>query len=298
MPSHIKKQKKISKPELTIVVVKYKEPLSILKRCLESLALQKGVILEILLLDQISTYDCEGLLKKFSNKYTFRYIMIPDISISFARNFGMKKAKTNYVSFVDPDIIAHDAWAYNLLKTLKENKHVAIVGGKISAKWPDKSKWYHKSKLIQEHYSLIDLSENVMETEKIIAGNLALNKEAIRKIGYFKEDLGRQKGLLIGGEETELCQRALKNGYKVMYNPNAKVLHLISKNRLKLRWVIKRIFYGGVTRALKGGMPKSYHEKKNIYDLIVLPLFLIPYTLGFIYGNMRKISMKVHPRNL
>ena len=77
-------------PALTVIVVKYKEPFSFIENCLESLAYQEGVKLEVLLLDQMYTYDCRNLLERFRVQHKFKYINISDISgacLSFAKNF-------------------------------------------------------------------------------------------------------------------------------------------------------------------------------------------------------------------
>ena len=276
---------------ITIVVVRFKEPISIVKDCIDSLLLQKDVRIKILILDQKHDVEFQNTIEDLNTSNMIEYVNIPEISVSFARNYGIKCSKTEIVCFIDADALADSNWVNNLSKTFENNKDVAVVGGKILPLWEGQVKWYHKASMIQEFYSILHISDKVVETDKIMGGNSAIKKEAIRKIGGFREELGRRDGKLLGGEETELCERAIKMGYKVLYNPNAMVLHRISKNRLKIIWVVKRIFYGGFSRETKGGIPKPYQKKKNFFDVMIFPLFITVYMAGFIFGYFRRRIM-------
>lgn len=274
--------------QMTIVVVRYREGLNTVKSCLNSLANQEEIKADILFLDQNKDNKIITYLNKLNEKgdnVTFLYENIPDVSLSYARNYGVKRSKTSFIAFTDPDCIVTRNWAYKLYQELKKN-NVAIVGGKVIPLWTEGKKWYCKSIIIQELLALINLSDRVIGTKKIVGANFAINKKILGNEAYFKESLGRIRGIPLGGEETDLCERAHRKGFKVVYTPFAVVYHKIPKERLRKGWFVKRIFYGGVSRALRGGKPEQFHNKRNFYDFIILPPLLLIYSLGFIYGKL------------
>src|SRR3989344_676948 len=233
--------------DITVVVTRYKEPFDILKSCVDSLKRQTKCKIRILFLDQQEV----PLTKKYINKLTdtshsFVYENIPAKSLSFARNLGLNKAKTNYVAFCDVDAILDKNWAFEIVKTFKSTDAV-IVGTKIVPVWNGKLSWYHKSKFIQEFFSLIDISNVIREVPKVFGASFAIDKSRLGK-HRFSESLGRVGGKLLGGEETDLCQKLRDEKRKVVFTPFTSAGHQISPERLTLSWILKRAYYGGFSR--------------------------------------------------
>ena len=75
-----------------------------LPRCLDSLLAQNYADLEILLIDNGSKDQsgqiCEDYATKFSNITAYH---IPNKGVGSARNFGLAKAKGEFICFVDAD---------------------------------------------------------------------------------------------------------------------------------------------------------------------------------------------------
>jgi GT2 family glycosyltransferase len=98
-------------------------------------------------------------------------------------------------------------------------------------------------------------------------------------------------------EETDLCKRAREDKLKIIYTPFAVVWHQIPPSRVKLGWMAKRVYYGGINRGLVGGRPVPYKTKSNvisIYDCVFLMVFIIPYLLGIVRGVlMRKVIFDI-----
>ena len=77
---------------------------SYLPRCIDSLLAQNYVDLEILLIDNGSKDQsgqiCEDYAAQFSNITAYH---IPNKGVGSARNFGLSKAKGDFICFVDAD---------------------------------------------------------------------------------------------------------------------------------------------------------------------------------------------------
>lgn len=275
--------------KVTIVVTRYAETNDLVIPCLEALSKQERCNCNVLFLDQKEDNEIKNPCRELSNKNVkIIYKKIPPISLSYARELGTKIARTYLVLFTDVDAIPDRYWAYQLTKTLNSNDEIGVVGGKSLPLWLTKPKWYHNSNIVQEIYSLIDLSDEVKETGKIVGVNFGLNKKKLKFKKYFNQNLGRKPGSLIGGEETDLCKRVIQHDFKVYYTPFAIVQHQIQKDRMSLLWIMRRFYYGGLGKSKIGGMPKTYSQKRNIYDKFILGIIAIPYILGYLRGKLEK----------
>lgn len=275
--------------KVSIVVTRYNESNETLFMCLKGLAKQKKCICFIYVLDQKDDKETEILCNKLTSKnIKFFYKKIPVKGLSYARNLGIKYSKTDIILFIDSDAIPDEYWAYNLTKVFYIYDAIGIVGGKSEPLWRDKLRWYCYSNLLEDMYSILNLNENIIQTNKIMGVNFGINRKILGKETYFNENFGRRPGLLIGGEETDLCRRCLKKGFKILYTPFAIVKHQIFKERMQLKWIIKRFYFAGHSRNILGGMPQPYIKKFNIYDVLLLIVVIIPYILGYIKGKLNK----------
>src|SRR3989344_918616 len=277
---------KMNENELTIVTTVYNEPLSIVEPCLISLSKQENVKnIEVLFLDQSSNILFKNLCDSLDSKnIRFRYIRIPTKSLSFARNYGMKKAKNNLILFCDSDCILDSNWAHNILIILTR-ENVGVVGTKVVGKWLKKPSWYHDSNIIKAFYSLIDLGDHIIKVDKVVGASFGINLKRISNEAYFDESLGRQRGILLGGEETDLCKRIRNLNLNIIYTPFAIAYHQIPKERVNIRWILNRIYMGGVSRSLTKSKPNTFPFKKNLKDYLLILLIIIPYFLGLIRGK-------------
>jgi glycosyltransferase involved in cell wall biosynthesis len=213
----------------------------------------------------------------------FSYVKIPAKSLSFARNYAIKRSLNDYLLFIDCDAKADEHWAHQLWESLLGD-NVAIVGGKILPIWHKTPLALTAAKSVREQYSLFDIGDSLKEFPKVVGANFGLNIRILGNQAYFDENLGRRKGILLGGEETDLCDRALALGLDICYNGKAVVHHQILPERISYRWIFKRIYFAGVGRALKKGLPKPTH-KMEIWDYVIIPIILPFYAAGYLQGK-------------
>lgn len=97
-----------------------------LERCIDSVAMQSYKNLEIILIDDGSTDNSSKICKKWENKDDrIKYYYINNSGVSVARNTGLKKAKGEYIYFIDSD----DYLDLNVIKNLYNNlKNETLVG--------------------------------------------------------------------------------------------------------------------------------------------------------------------------
>ncbi|PID86279.1 hypothetical protein CSB08_01295 [Candidatus Gracilibacteria bacterium] len=272
----------------SVIITRYKEPDDIFHEALLSLSKQINIKLEILVLDQFMNSDTELLCKKYNeiSDHDFKYILIKPISLSYARNFGVKKSSTDYCLFLDADAIADNNWAKEVVSGFIDNEKVGVIGTKILPKWNGNRNIFTFSNFFLSEYSLLNLGDDNLIVNKVIGASFAINKKLLSKDSYFDENLGRKDGVLLGGEETELCERAINKGFNVMYVGKSFVYHQISSERLSYSWIIKRVFWGGVSRGMKGGKPVPVKMNRKFLDYLLLPFYLLFYVPGLIYSRL------------
>jgi len=75
-----------------------------LKRCIDSVLVQKIEDYEILIINDGSTDKSEEIIKEYINQYdNIRYFSKANTGVSDTRNFGIKEAKGKYILFIDGD---------------------------------------------------------------------------------------------------------------------------------------------------------------------------------------------------
>jgi GT2 family glycosyltransferase len=222
-----------------------------------------------------------------SENIIFEYHIIPARGCAHARNIALRLCSTDILLWTDPDVLLAPDWACTLSRTLL-NRGCAIVGGKILPRWVVSPRWYMKSNIMADHYSLIDLGPEDRETDRIIGGSMGINVGLLGREVFFDERLGRKDGTLLGGVDAEFCERALKKGFKIYYAGATTARHQIPESRMKLSWILNKFFYSGISRSLRGGRPSPMNKKREMADYVVLCFFVPLYLAGFLTGIMKK----------
>ena len=83
-----------------------------LKRSVESVLNQSYKNIELIFWDNLSTDKSEIIIKKFKDKRIKYFKSKKFLTLYNARNFAVKKARGNFISFLDTD----DWWKKNKLK--------------------------------------------------------------------------------------------------------------------------------------------------------------------------------------
>ena len=94
-------------PEISVIIPVYNVE-KYLKKCLDSLTAQTFTDWEAICIDDGSPDNCGIILDEYASKDTrFKVIHQKNQGLSIARNNGLKKAKGNYIYFLDSDDSLH-----------------------------------------------------------------------------------------------------------------------------------------------------------------------------------------------
>jgi len=269
----------------TITFTRYNEPNWLVWETLASLAEQQGVTCEILFLDQQNDPATRAHIASLStSKLDFHYETIPAKCLSYARNYAIAQAQHDTILYIDSDAIAAPGWACKLAEALDE-PGVGVAGGRIIPKWHARPLLIARARFILDQYSMLDLGSDQKAVTRIVGANFGLRRDRLGAEAWFDESLGRRDGILFGGEDSDLCRRARQIDLSVVYDGRATVQHQILRERIRYRWIFKRLYYAGYGRAVQGGVPAP-SQKMGLWDYIALPVVIPFYGLGYLKGRL------------
>ena len=240
----------VSTPKMISVVVVTWNRAALLRNCLRSLRNQRGVALEILVVDNGSV---DGSVAMVMSEFPEVRLIRNQENRGFcaANNQGIAAATSEYIALLNNDAEAEPGWAAALLETCLTDPAVGMVASKILV-YEDPSRIDKVGHLIYPDgqnrgrgtgavdQGQFDRVEPVLWPD----GCAALYRaEMLREIGGFDETL------FAYGDDAELGLRARIAGWKCLYTPYAVVrhhrgstmgltsirrLHLIERNRVLL----------------------------------------------------------------
>ncbi|OME80782.1 glycosyl transferase family 2 [Paenibacillus sp. FSL A5-0031] len=227
--------------------------------------------IEIVVIDNRSTDNTAEVVGKLAYRYgpSIRYIFENKLGLSVARNRAIKEANGEFILFLDDDALASRDWVQHIVNVFESDPAIGCVGGKIDPIWeaaePDWIPEEHRSV-----FTILDYANVVKEmpAPSIPYGaNVAFRASVFHKYKPFREDLGRVGTNLLSSEESELIAR-IRESYKVFYTPYGSVQHKIAKERTTKKWFLKRIFWQGVSDAVKRQDRSLFAIVKHVIRMI------------------------------
>jgi glucosyl-dolichyl phosphate glucuronosyltransferase len=260
--------------DLIIVVCTYNRSRH-LKKCIDSLLAQLNDETEIIVIDNNSTDNTGQIVREFSKGHkNIRYFLEYKVGLSHARNRGIKEANSDWILYLDDDVIAFPDLVERALYLIGREDFDCIGGNYIGYTEFNRPKW-----LPAQFESYIGNLTQLAECDYNIpiGCNVLYRKQALIDVGIF-DTLYGMKGKLTGyGDETELQLRLKKQGFRIGFDPLLKVFHVIREDKLKLIWHLKSSFAHG----RDGNFNKNYSVgvllMKNFLSLTALFFKRIPF---------------------
>jgi cellulose synthase/poly-beta-1,6-N-acetylglucosamine synthase-like glycosyltransferase len=175
--------------------------------------------------------DSEDETRAIAERLGARVIVNKKVIQSAARNIGATNAKGELVAFTDADIILDRAWLKTAVAHFKDPKVSAVgslPGIDDEAGWIEKVWFFH---LKSRHPG-----KSPVSVSWLASANLLYVKEIFDKIGGFNESIRYT-------EDVDIGFRTINKGYKLIFDPNLKSVHLDYEKTLA--GFIKRQLAGG-----------------------------------------------------
>ncbi|MCR2803271.1 glycosyltransferase [Paenibacillus soyae] len=248
---------------------------------------------EVIVVDNRSTDNTRLVVQevKRMTSIPILYVYEERLGLSVARNRAIREAKGDYILFLDDDAAASKNWIEGIVSVFESDPRIGCVGGKIDPAWEGAEPTW----LLPENrtlYTILDYSQEIVEMKKPaipFGANVAFRKSVFDTLKPFREDLGRVGSNLLSSEEAELIDR-IRSRYTVYYTPHAWVRHKIPRSRVSRKWLLRRIYWQGVSSAV------SSERKTGIFvkSVLKVPVFLALTVVFFfdkhrIFRNISKI---------
>src|SRR5205823_6496409 len=89
------------------------------------------------------------------------------------------------------------------------------------------------------------------DVRNLIGANMSFRRDALERVGGFRPGLGRVGRRPVGCEETELCIRTRQTipGSRLVFEPAARVRHVVPADRTTSRYFASRCLAEGISKA-------------------------------------------------
>ena len=270
-------------PVVSIVICSHNRSADV-SECVGALIPQLGAQAEIILVDSASDPNDMANMAKLAILYpTVKLTRVDKLGLARARNCGVHLAAGEWVVFLDDDAVPFPDWLEKLLAAVSSAPpNQAVIGGGIYPRWPHGMSGERLSKRWKMFLSLAEADKpgSVTDGYAVNGANYAIRRCVLLDIGGFPERLGRIGASLISGDESHVTQSVLDAGLDAGFNPSFKVYHKISRERLRLSWILRRTFWEGFTtvrhfRSRDLPLPSHLRPIKLIASLPVLLILSI-----------------------
>lgn len=228
------------------------DTLQMVLRSLNELTVPTGLSFNAIIIDNNSNDHTPVVAKEFvKQKPTrFAYFREDTLGLSTARNRGLLETRSDIIAFLDDDAVPRSGWLEAIVDGYSQGDDVAVVGGQIVLAFRDDSlpPWFDAS--LHGCYS-----ERIVPTPGIIechsvsdypyGANISYRRDIAAMLGGFNPELGRRGKRLLSYEESHLCERIHRAGYRVLLHPKSIVDHYVGKERISLRYLRRQAWAEG-----------------------------------------------------
>ena len=152
-----------------------------------------------------------------------KYIESDTPSAVVKRNIGIARASNEILVFVDDDVVVDRGWLGNLLRHYAD-RSVGGVGGRVKVPGVGGGSSAFKTGVIEDGFVIGNwnpLTTQAFEVQHLLGCNMSFRKTLIKKLGGF-DNFFRSYNFR---EETDLCLRISRLGYRIIFDPNANLVH-------------------------------------------------------------------------
>ncbi|MEO7360293.1 MAG: glycosyltransferase [Gemmatimonadaceae bacterium] len=196
---------------------------------------------ELLIVNNNCTDATDVVIAAYAERLPIRRLFQPIPGLSNARNLASLEATGEYVIWTDDDVLVAPDWLRAYIDAFESHPEAALFGGPIRPWFPNTPpRWLEDSwPWVANAYAAVDYGSEKLPLafERVPFGaNMAIRIDAVRLYPY-RPELGVRPGSRMGGEETDVFRRALREGHTGWWIPKAAVRHYIPVGRQSRRYL-------------------------------------------------------------
>lgn len=238
--------------DLSIIIVNYKSKIKLIN-CLESIARAEigEISQEIIVVDNNSGDDLSDLAARYPR---LKLIISPkNLGMGAGNNLGIKNSRGEFILILNPDTIIKGEAILTLLNYLKINPGVGLIGPKLlypdgslqssCARFPNfftpilrRTFLGDYFKVNRDRFTMNDFDHNsIKEVDWLMGSSLMFRRQiALPGGGIFAPVFDERYFMYF--EDTDLGRQMRVKGLKVVYDPEAIIIHDHQRQSAKHPW--------------------------------------------------------------
>lgn len=223
-----------------------------LAKCLESIQRYAPQSEIIVVSQRNDTLTRRIVLERFPH---VRYLESEESSAVVKRNLGIVHASNEILVFIDDDVVVEGAWLDNLLRHFRDDS-IGGVGGRVEIPGLKRGTSNYKTGVIEDGFIIGNWNPAALqpfEVQHLLGCNMSFRKAPVMKLGGF-DNFFRASNFR---EETDLCLRIRLLGYRLIFDPDANLVHKgLGRKSQGSRWIyyyIRNTIYIYLKYQLRGG---------------------------------------------
>lgn len=277
------------------------------------LAYLKSKKIKVLIVDNNSSDDLISFINEFNfhENIHIEFIVEKKPGKGYAQQKSFSNIDSKYVAYVDDDNLLDEDYLCNAQYIFESDNKISFVGGQSF--FPEKYNSLPNT-IVKKYFSRsIAVGKQRKESgyvyRNILWGaGICLRMETVKqlRLGSYQFILHRvdKNGLILSGEDSELCLLLLNAGTVGYYSDDLKLIHDAGESRLNISYYINLFFGFGATspvfqiynknidlklfdankEALKA--PKNVSKKDFPMYLCINTILGVSFFLGAIYGYL------------
>ncbi len=212
---------------------------------------------DILVVDNNSRDHTPTVVKEFARtaRTAVHYYFEARAGKSRALNAGIARASSDFLLFTDDDVLPSLSWVASAARAMAR-WGADGVGGRILLNWlAPPPRWLARSEQAQRNLGLMDFEESrvlsgpIRGLPAVWGGNMGFRRAVLESLGGFDPTLGPVGPKHSMGEDSDIVQRALDKGWRVVYDPSLLVWHTVAPGRMHKAYFWKWAFRSGTVEA-------------------------------------------------
>ena len=229
-------------PDLSIIIVSWNVA-DLLRDCLRSIDENRGDLdLEVIVVDSASSDNSVAMVQ---NEFPWVNLLACDENVGFphGNNLGLERANGRYILLLNPDTVVLDDALSKMMAYMAENPEVGVLGcqllngdGTVQSsrrRFPTKTTAFFEStwletvapKSIHEAYYAQDLPDDAInDVDWVMGACMFVPRQVVAEVG------GMDEAYFMYSEELDWCRRIKDSGWRVVYFPEAHIIHYIGQS--------------------------------------------------------------------
>lgn len=233
--------------DLSIIIVNYNSASKTL-RLLESIfkADMEGVNYEVIVVDNNSKENIASTLKQKYPEIIF-ISSLKNRGMGGGNNMGISRAKGEFSLILNPDTLVEKDTIKIMLNFIKQNEKIAVLGPKLLN--PDRSLQYSCARFPKFYTPIIRRTFLAKFFKKHVNWFLMkdFNHDQIKEVDWLmgsclmlrkSSALNFDERYFMYFEDIDLCRSAWHSAYKVIYNPQALLIHDHQRESAQGAWYL------------------------------------------------------------